>query len=341
MSAGLGGTLLGPLGVLYRREITRRNAKYDRGEGVVTLDRPVISVGNLSVGGTGKSPMVARVVRTLREGGHWPAVAMRGYGASRNAGGSSDEADEYRALFADLPVVAQANRTLGLIELFGTEAGGGVDVVVLDDGFQHRRLGRQLDIVLIDCTRPPMEGALLPVGRLREPIASLARAQAVVLTHAEAVSEAVVDEIRRAALEIRRDLIVAVAEHAWEGLDVTGLDSTAPVGWLAGKRVLAVSAIGNPGAFVREAGRHAGTLAGEVRLRDHDPYRPRTIERIRKAAAGMDAIVCTPKDWSKLRRIDPSTWPCPVVRPRLELRMRTGEAEIDALVLRAGATPVE
>ena len=121
MTGGLAHLLLSPVSALYKREITRRNAKFDRGEGVVTLDRPVISIGNLSVGGTGKSPTVAMVVRTLRDAGFWPAVAMRGYGSGKTAHGSSDEADEYRALFPDLPIVAQPNRTLGLIELFGTE----------------------------------------------------------------------------------------------------------------------------------------------------------------------------------------------------------------------------
>lgn len=341
---GLVRTLLSPLGAAYGREMSRRNARYDRGRGVVTLDRPVVSVGNLSVGGTGKSPMVARAVRTLREGGFRPAVAMRGYGSSRAAHGTSDEADEYRALFPDLPVVAQPNRTAGLIDLFASEEGERVDAVVLDDGFQHRRLARQLDMVLLDCTRPPMDDALLPAGRLREPMSALSRAQAVILTHAESVDAAEVERVRRAALGVRPGLLACVAEHVWAGLDVSGEaggPGEAGVGWLSGKRVLGVCAIGNPGPFLRELSRQAGSVAGQVRLRDHDPFRPGTVARVCQAARGLDAIVCTAKDWSKLRHVEAGLWPCPVVRPRLELRLREGGAELDAMVLRAAGLGAE
>ncbi len=341
MTGELAHLLLAPVSALYKREITRRNAKYDRGEGVVTLDRPVISVGNLSVGGTGKSPTVARVVRTLREAGYWPAVAMRGYGSSKTSDGSSDEAQEYRALFHDLPIVAQANRTLGLIELFGTEAGERVDTVVLDDGFQHRRLARNLDVVLIDCTRSPLEDALLPAGRLREPMESLARAHAAVLTHAESASDAEVQRLHREALEINRDILVAASEHAWVGLDVLGEPEPTEVGWLSGKRVLGVCAIGNPGPFFAELGRRAGSVVAEIRLRDHDPFGKAAVTRIREAASGLDAIVCTAKDWSKLRNVPAQDWPCPVVRPVLELRMRFGGEALDAMIVRAASAGAE
>ena len=341
MTGGLAHLLLSPVSALYKREITRRNAKYDRGEGVVTLDRPVISIGNLSVGGTGKSPTVAMVVRTLREAGFWPAVAMRGYGSGKTEHGSSDEADEYRALFPDLPIVAQPNRTLGLIELFGTEEGERVDTIVLDDGFQHRRLARQVDVVLIDCTRSPIEDALLPAGRLRETMDSLARAHAVILTHAESVSDAEIEQILRAVLDVKRDLVIAVSEHAWGGLDVTGEEGPMPVGWLSGKRVVGVCAIGNPGPFFEALKANAGEVVGEIRLRDHDPYRGATVQRIVSAAQNADAIVCTAKDWSKLRHVEPKRWPVPVVRPGLTLRMRTGERELSDLILRAARTGVE
>ena len=341
MSRGFAHLLLSPVSALYKREITRRNAKFDRGEGVVTLDRPVISIGNLSVGGTGKSPTVAMVVRTLREEGFWPAVAMRGYASGKTEHGSSDEADEYRALFPDLPIVAQPNRTLGLIELFGTQEGERIDTVVLDDGFQHRRLARQLDVVLIDCTRSPLEDALLPAGRLRETMDSLSRAHAVILTHAESVSDAELEQILRAVLEVKRELVVAVSEHAWGGLDVTGEDEPMPVGWLAGKRVVGVCAIGNPGPFFAALKQSAGEVVEEIRLRDHDPYRGATVERVIEAAQGADAVVCTAKDWSKLRHVEAARWPVPVARPRLTLRLRTGERELAELILRTARAGVE
>ncbi|HRQ74118.1 MAG TPA: tetraacyldisaccharide 4'-kinase, partial [Phycisphaerales bacterium] len=145
--------------MVYGAAIARRNRAFDAGRGVVTLDRPVISVGNLSTGGTGKSPTVAWVVRTLREAGRDPCIAMRGY---RSRDGVSDEAEEYRAAFDDLPVVARPDRLQGLIELFASERGGRVDAVVLDDGFQHRCIARALDLVLIDATRDPFADAMIP-----------------------------------------------------------------------------------------------------------------------------------------------------------------------------------
>ena len=109
--------LLKPFQMVYGAVIARRNASFDRGRRVVVLDRPVISVGNVSVGGTGKSPMVAHLLRLLRDAGHSSCVAMRGYGSKQTSDGRSDEAEEYRALFPGVPVVAQPNRTLGLMEL--------------------------------------------------------------------------------------------------------------------------------------------------------------------------------------------------------------------------------
>src|SRR4051794_5329108 len=153
------GPVAGPVGAalaaVYSWEIGRRNRRYDAGRGVVRFDRPVISVGNLSVGGTGKTPMVAHIVGVLLQAGHTPAIAMRGYG-SKASGGRSDEAEEYRRKFPGVPVLARPDRTLALIEQFAREhddAGGRQsDVVVLDDGFQHRKIARDLDIVLVDAS---------------------------------------------------------------------------------------------------------------------------------------------------------------------------------------------
>lgn len=191
-SAPLPGPLGRLAGAIYAREIRRRNRAYDRGGRVTRLDRPVISVGNLSAGGTGKTPMVMKLATALLEAGHHPCIAMRGYKA---AAGRSDEAEEYRARLVNVPVVAQPDRISGLRALFATEVGRDVDVVLLDDGFQHRRLARDLDIVLVDATRSPFEDRLLPAGYLREPPASLERAQAVVITHAEAVVGGEIDRL--------------------------------------------------------------------------------------------------------------------------------------------------
>lgn len=325
--------ILKPLSRVYASQIGKRNARFDKGQGVVTLDRPVISVGNLSVGGTGKTPMVRRIVELLREHGRDPCIAMRGYGSSRRADGRSDEADEYASHFDDLPIVAQPNRTEGLIALFGTDRGESIDVIVLDDGFQHRRIARELDIVLIDATRSPLDDALLPLGRLREPTESLVRAHAVVVTHTERSPDVTVNDITRTAYAAHPDLLMATAEHAWDELSVNGRRE--PIAWLAGKAVLPVCAIGNPGAFVESVRSVASRVLEPIVLRDHDPYARGTIRRIIQASQQADAIVTTAKDWAKLKLEDPSVWPCPIVVPLLEMRLITGGDAIDQAVLGA------
>ena len=315
--------------MVYGAAIARRNRGFDAGRGVVTLDRPVISVGNLSTGGTGKSPMVAWIVRTLREAGRDPCIAMRGY---RSRDGVSDEAEEYRAAFDDLPVVARPDRLQGLIELFASERGARVDRVVLDDGFQHRRIARALDLVLIDATRDPFADALIPAGRLREPVGSLRRATHVVVTHAERVDAGALARLAERISHAHGRPPIATTEHAWSELRITdtGGDRVEPVSWLRGRRVLALCAIGNPAQFLAGVEAAGVGLADTVVLRDHDAYAPPTVARIasRIATSSADAVVTTAKDWTKLSRRDLSSWRVPVVRPALELRFREGESAL-------------
>ncbi len=332
------GPLPGVLGrvasALYGEVIGRRNRRFDAGRGVIRFDRPVISVGNLSVGGTSKTPMVAHIVATLVAAGHSPCIAMRGYAA---AGGESDEAGVYKRELPGVPVVAQPDRAEGLIELFATERGERVDCVVLDDGFQHRRIARDLDIVLIDATRSPWEDRLLPAGWLREPPASLARANAVVWTHAGAVSAEVLGAQMKRALSVAGgQTLFAACDHVWAGF--AGAEAPALCG-LRGQRVAACCAIGNPGPFISRCREEAGgTLAAELVLRDHDPFAPATVAKLRAMLAdcGARALLVTEKDWTKLARY--SDWPCPVYRPQLALRFVRSGAEFEAAVLAAATT---
>jgi tetraacyldisaccharide 4'-kinase len=330
----------GPLGRLlarvYQWEVSRRNRRFDAGRGVVALDRPVISVGNLSVGGTGKTPFVSLLVRWLREDGCWPCVAMRGY-SPRGAARDSDEAALYRREFPDLPLVVGADRTTGLLELFASEAGGRVDRVVLDDGFQHRALARDLDIVLLDATRDPFADRCLPAGWLREPAANLSRAHAAVVTHAEHASAGMVEALKACARSsLPGGAPVCVAAHEWSAIRVTGghgAERDEPTPWLRGRRVLVCCAIGNPGPLVRSARNASGAdPVATMLLRDHDPYEGPTIARVIDAArrANADTILTTEKDWVKLAHVRPDQWPCPVARPRLILRLIEGEPQLRA-----------
>jgi len=316
----------------YGSIITRRNRRFDAGRGVVRLDRPVISVGNLSVGGTGKTPMVLHLTRVLLAAGRRPCIAMRGYGA---APGESDEALSYQRDLPGIPIVAQPNRTDGLLELFA-ERGDEVDCVVLDDGFQHRQIARDFDIVLIDATRPPSADSLLPAGWLREPMQSLQRAHAVVVTHAEAVTRTDAIAVETHLWEYVPKAVTAVCRHEWSALHRVGHDEPLDTAWLAGKEVFACCAIGNPGAFLAQAERLASrSLVGSRVLSDHDPFAPATIAALLEDLDRLkpDALLITEKDWSKLLRVKPEAWPCPVLRPRLELRFDRGGKELDGAVL--------
>jgi tetraacyldisaccharide 4'-kinase len=328
----------GPLGLVaawcYGRVIALRNRRFDRGRGVASVDRPVISVGNLSVGGTGKTPMVMHILSLLREAGFDPCVAMRGYGSPRGRGDLSDEAQEYQRGFANLPIVARPDRARGLAELFAGARGQSVNVVVLDDGFQHRRLARSLDIVLVDATRSPFEDRLLPAGWLREPVSSLARAHVVVITRADGPgAEGLATRIR----EYAPRAVVAAARHAWRGLRLADpTDSPLSCEWLRGKRVVAACAIGNPSAFLAQAQACIGAepVAAMVR-KDHDPFSAATVNELIRLAreTNAEAVLVTEKDWSKLARVEASVWPCPLVRPVLAMEFMENAEAIAGRVL--------
>ncbi len=339
------GPLPGPLGRLaaglYGAAMRRRNRAFDAGRGVETLAVPVISVGNLSVGGTGKTPMVAHLCRVLLERGLRPCIAMRGY-ARGGGGGESDEADAYRREFGEsVDVVARPDRAAGVAALL---AGGGASrprVVILDDGFQHRRIARQCDIVLVDASRDPFGDELLPAGWLRELPESLRRATAVVVTHAELATAEQLAELADKIARVHGRAPVAIARHLWTAVRMAGEGATTPrpLESLLGKRALGVCAIGNPRGFTDALRATVGPARAPefVVLPDHDPYAARTVSRIMEAArrTSPEVIVVTDKDWSKLRRVPRGSWPCPVVLPVLSMAFLSGREALERMVIEA------
>ncbi len=333
----LPGWITGPASLLYARGAARQAARFDAGKGVVRIDRPVLSVGNLSVGGTGKTPVVGWLVEQLRAMGRDPAVAMRGY---RAQGGLSDEAQLHAQRFEDLPVVARPDRLEGLFELFASERGERVDTVVLDDGFQHRRIARSLDMVLIDATRDPFSDRLLPAGWLREPIGALSRATHVAITHAESVAPAALAALEQQLAPVLGRPVDAVLKHHWTGLELTepdGAERTEPVSWLKGRSVVAACAIGNPQPFLSAVGRATGAEAAARVYPDHHAMSEAVVRELIRSLTdrGAQALIVTQKDWTKLSSVPASRWPCPVVRPVLELSFVRGEESLGAEVLRA------
>ena len=181
VGATLTRTLLAAAEPAYAGVMTARNRLFDRGaKRIHRLPRPVISIGNLTTGGTGKTPAVQWLVRALQERGHRPGILTRGY--RKEAGAASDEEELLRESLG-VPVVANADRVRGAATLL--ERTPAVTTFVLDDGFQHRRVAREADVVLIDATNPFGYDHVLPRGLLREPVVGLARAHLVILTRVD------------------------------------------------------------------------------------------------------------------------------------------------------------
>jgi tetraacyldisaccharide 4'-kinase len=259
-------------------------------------------VGNLTLGGTGKTPLVAWVARQLAAAGRTPAIVSRGYGA--RPGEVSDEAAELAILLPGVPHVADRNRAAGV----AAAVVRGADVAVLDDGFQHRRLHRDLDIVAIDATDPFGCGRLFPRGLLRESLTGLARADAIVLTRATSVPPARRAEIRGAVARLRGRHPAAIwmeCEHRPVAFRrATG--PAEPAESLRGRRVAAFCGIGNPAAFRLTLAALGLELVGFRSFADHHAYGPADLESLASWAAGLAAerTVTTLKDLVKIRRTD-------------------------------------
>jgi tetraacyldisaccharide 4'-kinase len=333
---GLPSIITRPMSWIYGLGAAHKARGFDAGRGVVQLDRLVISIGNLSAGGTGKTPMVHAVIRALIEAGHHPVIAMRGYMAEKGAIG--DEAMEHRIMFPKIPLVVQPDRTAGLKALFEADEGREVDCVVLDDGFQHRKIARDLDIVLIDASRPPDRDALLPHGFLREPVSALKRGNVFILTHTEMVSDAERKRVSEWVTQETGHQVFASARHEWERLDVHHAEDEQQrdPAWLSDKRLFILAGIGNPSAVVEAAEQLGGHVVETVVLNDHQGCTPEHIGKIAESASSgqIDVLLTTRKDWVKMdkykRQID-----CPVAIPRLKLGFGDADSELRDLLVQA------
>lgn len=304
--------MLLPLSPLYRGAVAARSAAYGRGWLSRTrFDVPVISVGNLTFGGTGKTPTVIALVRDLVRIGRRPAVLTRGYRRRQNhqvvvmgpeprpgVDEVGDEPLEMARRLPGVPVVVDADRARG-----GREAlRFGADVLVLDDGFQHFRLERDLDLVLIDAGDPWGGGRLPPLGTLREPVAALRRASAVLITKVPSDWRPVVAEIEAAVDRVAPALQVFVSRMRAQRVHVPGM-GWQPAEALAGQRVLAFAGIGRPQGFSDTLSEAGATIVGSRWFPDHHPYSPDDILDIEAAAETVEAVpVTTAKDATKLPR---------------------------------------
>ncbi|MEC4676402.1 MAG: tetraacyldisaccharide 4'-kinase [Nitrospirota bacterium] len=319
-----------PLGFVYY--LGYRYSKYSGMKKRKKLPFRTISIGNITTGGTGKTPATIAVAEEAKRRGFSPIILTRGYrGSARGpcfvtkkltAGEAGDEPLLMADRLRDVPVVKGGDRykagIFAIEELAGGRGPGAANrmetpqltgpvLFILDDGFQHWGLHRDKDIVLIDSGNPFGNGMLLPIGRLREPLASLSRADIIVLTKKEKSGGGPdIDNIIR---EIRRYNPVAslfFAEHAPVSLiSISG--EKISLDRVSGKKVFAFCSVGGPESFKKTVESTGGGLAGFKAYRDHYSYSGRDVLKIRESAerCGADWIVTTQKDIIKIRELDP------------------------------------
>ena len=274
------------------------------------LDGVVISVGNLTTGGTGKTPMVIWIAERLAARGKCVGILTRGYrgetaeetGDSKSAGidGSESTSDEAQLMKARLGERVAFGVGADRVARGQKLAQRGVNWFVLDDGFQHLQLARDVDVVMIDATNPFGGGHLLPAGRLREPKTALARADIVVLTrsiHSPAVEAAVRRDTNAPIFYARAELDSVFAPFHPH---LTEQDARA-------KKLFAFCGIGNPPAFIADLRNWGFQIAGHKFYPDHHRYSRQDVREIESAAraAGANAVICTEKDSFNC----PGPWP--------------------------------
>jgi tetraacyldisaccharide 4'-kinase len=300
-----------------------RNRAYDRGwKRIFRAVVPIVSVGNLTLGGTGKTPMVEHVARWYRARGLRVAILSRGYGQTE---GLNDEGRVLDVNLPDVPHLQDRDRVeLARIAPLELES----ELLVLDDGFQHRRLGRDLDLVLLDALDPFGQGRLFPRGLLREPVRALRRAGVVVLSRADLVGEADRAAIRREAERHAGPVRWVEARHAPRDLiDASG--QAHQLEDVAGRTVAAFCGLGNPEGFRRTLGPLCGELRGFRAFPDHHSYRAADVAELASWARGLgvDLVLTTQKDSVKLRT--DALGPIPLNALRIGLEISHGGEVLD------------
>jgi len=311
----------------YSLVVRLRNLFYDTGLFKARrAGAAVISIGNITAGGAGKTPLVIWLCNRLSRGREC-AILTRGY--KTRQGPLLDEPAILAESCPDAKVLVNPDRVAGAAEAVGF----GAEVLIMDDGFQHRRLARDLDIVAIDATMPFGFGRILPAGLLREPVTALKRADAVVITRSDQVADADLAKIEHKIRHIKADIPIARSTHA----PLCAIDCDAneiSIEKLKGKKIFAFCGIGNPDAFlntIRNLG--AGILGSKV-FDDHHHYTDSCIAEISEQAKhlGAELAMTTQKDWTKLAPILAAE-KCPAFAYlAVEIRFQAGEDKLTNLI---------
>lgn len=311
----------------YAAAIAIRNFCYDKG--IFRSHRapvPVISIGNITAGGTGKTPLTIWLCNKLAEQKLKVGVLTRGYKME-----SAKLSDEPAVIAQNCPaarVVVDPDRVSGAVTAIREY---GAKIMVMDDGFSHRRLWRDIDIITIDATCPFGYGRLLPAGLLREPLTAMRRAHAAILTRCDLVGRIDLENIEADLLAINPHLVIARTRHAPIGAKGANI-SDIRLDDLAGRRVFAFCGIGNPEAFEVQLNKLRLDLAAFRVYNDHHQYTADDLADIYEEAKYLkaDLILTTQKDWIKAAAFAPTEIPFAYLAVRLEFL--AGEDTIIELV---------
>jgi tetraacyldisaccharide 4'-kinase len=314
-----------PASALWRGAMAARESAYRRGWlAVRDLPLPSVAIGNLTVGGSGKTPIAIWVARHYVSSGLVPGILLRGYGA--------DEVLVHQHAVPEAQVVADPDRATGAERALAR----GAQVLVLDDAYQRLDVRRDLNIAVVSAETTRAVRWPLPAGPWREGLGALERADAVVVTRKRATPEAAI--ALAADLQARIKGPVAIAHLGLQYVEgmVSGLRH--PASTLAGKRVVAASGIADPDAFVAQT-KATGAAVQVATWKDHHDYRDEDVAWLAHAARRADHVVITQKDAVKLRNRWPSSVPEPLVA-MLDLEWEEGGDAI-AAALDTVVTPVE
>jgi tetraacyldisaccharide 4'-kinase len=327
---------------VYSTAIRLRNSLYSKGQlKTYRANAPVISIGNITTGGTGKTPLVIWLCNQitknlkLKTQNYGCAILTRGYKTTKNLKlKTQNYVDEPAILNKSCPqakVIVNPNR----VEAAGEAVNKfGAKVLIMDDGFQHRRLHRDLDIVTIDSIRPFGYDKMFPAGLLREPVTALKRADAVVITRCDQITGAKLTRIEEKLHSVNPDMLIAKSLHdpvCAKSID----DKEISIEELKNKKIFAFCGIGNPDAFLNTVKGLGAELAGSKVYNDHHHYTNNNISDIYEEARYLNAdlILTTQKDWFSTQYAIRSTqYEIPFAYLEIELKFLAGEDKLKQLI---------
>jgi tetraacyldisaccharide 4'-kinase len=318
------------LPLFYRAAVSLRLSLYRQGLiKSTTLPGRVVSIGNVTVGGTGKTPAVIMIAERAMAWGRRVCILTRGYGGRKKGRmplvvsdttgvlARPEEAGDEAFLMAKrlpgVPILASPYRVKAGLEAFRR---WGCDLFILDDGFQHMSLKRDADIVLLDHESPFGNGLLLPLGPLREPKSSLMRADAIIITRA---GDGIPESLRYLALDKRP---VFTAEHVVRRIVIPAGGKSLPIECVRGRKVLGFAGIGKPSSFNLTLDAIGAEVLAFEAFPDHHPYGPSDIRRLVSLGLerGVELALTTEKDWVRL-----GTWNPPFEAGYVEIDFKVRE----------------